>query len=240
VELSVEPNVVRVQVPAVLDAASVFALHAAVEAAPDGRAELLLLEGTEGIFCRGLDVADISQNRTVTASVHAFSRCLEALRFAPCPTIALVDGPALGGGLGLAAACDAVLATPRAAFGLPELLLGLLPAIVLPVLLERVSAQRLRLLALRAHTVDAEEALTLGLADEVAQPDVLPRTIRRWTRLLTRADASAVAALKRYAVSGLSAGLERGAALTAERLQHRVVLAAARTYADGELAPWLG
>jgi enoyl-CoA hydratase/carnithine racemase len=238
-ELSMNPNPVRVQVPAILDDTSIGALHTAVEAAADRSAGMLVLHGTSGTFCGGLDLERLADEPDVAAPVHTFARCIEALRLAPCATIALVDGPALGGGLGLAAACDVVVATPRAAFGLPELLFGLLPAIVLPVVLERVSAQRLRLVALRAQTLSAHEALQIGLADEVVNADDLPGAVRRWWRALTRADTSAVALLKRHAVASLSAGFERGAALTAERLQDAAVLATVRRFADGEVAPWL-
>jgi len=227
--------VTRIQVPPVLDSAAVHGLHAAIDAAGQ---RVLLLEGAEGVFCRGMDLAGLADDADPAASARAFARCLEALRFSPCPTIALVDGAALGGGLGLAASCDVVLATPRATFGLPELLFGLLPAIVLPVVLERVSSQRLRLLALRGHAVTADQAHALGLVDEVIPPDGLAKASSRWARTLLRADPRAVALLKQDAAPNLTAGLERGASLTAERLHDAAVLALARDFADGG-APWL-
>jgi enoyl-CoA hydratase/carnithine racemase len=222
----------------VLDGASVAALHSAIEAGIE-HCRVLVLEGADGSFCGGLDLEHLADDRAATTSARAYARCLEALRFATCPTIAVVDGAALGGGLGLAAACDVVVATRRASFGLPELLFGLLPAIVLPVLLERTSAQRLRLLALRACTVDAEEARSLGLVDEIVPADKLAQATQRWARVLGRPEANAVAHLKRFAISSLSQAFEHGAKVTAERLEDPAVLAAARKFSDGEVAPWL-
>jgi enoyl-CoA hydratase/carnithine racemase len=223
-------------VPHALDAASILALHAAIDAAGDG---LIVLEGTDGVFCRGMDLEGLADGHVAAASAHAFARCLEALRLSPNPTIAVVDGPALGGGLGLTAACDVVLATERATFGLPELLIGLLPAIVLPVLLERVSSQRVRLLGMRGRSLTADEAHALGLVDELIPGEVPLRAVRRWTRTLCRPSPSALAMWKRYTAPNLGTGLERGALMTTERLADSHVLVAARKFAAGEIAPWL-
>jgi enoyl-CoA hydratase/carnithine racemase len=244
VELTVDFPLVRIPVPPTLDAATVLALDAAIDVAGNqGSAGVLVLEGTPGVFCRGVDLGALADGGSAAASVHAFARCLEALRLGPCATIAIIDGQAIGGGLGLAAACDVVLATPRSTFGLPELLFGAVPAIVLPILRERVPAQRLRLLALCAHSVSANEAQTLGLVDELVTPERLPHAARRWTRMLSRPQTQAIALLKRYTADvfplGLNAALERGATLTSERLRDDTVLAAARQFANGELAPWI-
>jgi enoyl-CoA hydratase/carnithine racemase len=236
----VDRPTVRVKVPPVLGAEAVLELQTAFRTAGAG---VLVLEGADGVFCRGMDLASLAGGRSAGASVRAFARCLEALRCAPYPTVASVDGETLGGGLGLAAACDVVLATPRSTFGLPELLFGLVPAIVLPVLLERVPAQRLRLLALRAHSLTAVEARALGLVDDVVDPEMLQRATGRWIRTLSRPHPHALALLKRYTAEvprlGLGAGLERGARLTTRRLRDADVLAGARRFGDGEVAPWL-
>lgn len=235
--------VVRIPVPPTLNSATALTLHAAIDTACDPALGVIVLQGAEGVFCRGMDLDGLANGGSADESVYAFARCLEALRFAACPTVAVVDGQALGGGLGLAAACDVVLATSRSTFGLPELLFGALPAIVLPILRERVPAQRLRLLAMRAHSVSAEEARALGLVDELVTAERLPHATRRWTRMLSRPKTHAIALLKRYAAEvperGLSGALERGASLTSERLRDASVLAAARQFANGELAPWL-
>jgi enoyl-CoA hydratase/carnithine racemase len=165
------------------------------------------------------------------------------LRLAEKPTIAVVDGEALGGGVGIAAACDLVLATTRASFGLPELLLGLLPAVVMPVLLERMPAQKIRLLALGAVSIPAERARDLGLADEVVGQDELPRAVRRYARALGRPDRRAVATLKAYAAEtggqNVVNGLARGSELTSALLSDHSVLDAIRELVSEGTPPWL-
>ena len=239
--------IAQIRVPPELDARSVAALGEAIERATrDPAARVLLLAGAGGIFCRGMSLDGLALSESPDdpgTAARDFARSLEALRFAAKPTVAVVDGEALGGGLGIAAACDLVLATPRATFGLPELLFGLLPAVVLPVLLERAPAQKVRLLALRAGSVPADQARELGLADEVLPADELPRAVRRWVRALSRPDPCGVARLKRYSAEaarlGVAAGLGRGAGLTAEALADGAALATIRAFVDGEAPPWL-
>src|SRR4051812_27966939 len=146
----------RIRVPRALEPAGLVELGRALLAASrDDAIRVLLLEGAEGVFCRGLDAAVALETRGVAEearAAHAFASCLRALRFGGKPTIAAVDGEALGGGVGLVAACDLVLATERATFALPELLFGLLPATILPLLHERMPPQKARLLALRGRS----------------------------------------------------------------------------------------
>ena len=121
-------------------------------------------EGTAGVFCEGgaLDPAATAEPRP-----ELFAALLRAIEAAPVVVLAVVDGPALGAGAGIAAAADVVIATPRARFGLPETVMGLVPAMVFPVLARRLGVARARRLALGAAPLTAEEALAQGLADEV-------------------------------------------------------------------------
>lgn len=103
-------------------------------------------------------------------SFHNVFRILEQLSK---PTIALVDGPALGGGCELVAACDIVIASERARFGQPEIKLGVFPpvaAVLLPLVIGDKAAREL---ILTGETIDAKEALRLGLCNHVALVDAL-------------------------------------------------------------------
>src|SRR5215471_8173568 len=129
------------------------------ELAARATAEPLILGGT-GEFCRGLDLASVlDRPRGEPARMlRAFADLLEKLTSAPVPIVAVVDGAALGGGAGLAAVADFVVATPRARFALPEMLFGLVPAVVFPYVARRVGYARARRLALSGETLDADEA----------------------------------------------------------------------------------
>jgi enoyl-CoA hydratase/carnithine racemase len=129
------------------------------------------------------------------AALERFERLLRAIECASCPVIALVDGPAVGGGVALAAATDFVIATGQATFGLPETLLGVVPAVAFPVVARRVGAARARWMAISGATIDAAEAVRLGIADMVA--DEPETALARYLRRLSRLDPRSIAAVKR-------------------------------------------
>ncbi len=207
----------RIELPPSLDLGGVEALVATLEAAlGDPSVRTLCLVGGGPVFCRGLDVdallatEDLSLRRR---AIVAYQRALVVLRGGGKPAVALVEGAAQGGGVGLAAACDVVVATTAATFALPEALFGLAPAMVLPILFERMTPQRARLLALTPHARTAAEALVLGLCDEVVAPMQAERAVGRWTKRLARVRPASARAIAR--VSSLCASRSLPEALAA-------------------------
>jgi cyclohexa-1,5-dienecarbonyl-CoA hydratase len=107
-------------------------------------------------------------------SFHAIFRTLQQIGK---PTIAVVDGPALGGGCELVAACDIVIASDRAKFGQPEIKLGVFPPVAAILLPAIIGERRARELILTGELIEAEEALRLGLANYVvASDEIAPKT----------------------------------------------------------------
>jgi enoyl-CoA hydratase/carnithine racemase len=169
-----------------------------------GEAPIVTLESDTEAFCEGLDLSALAAGDVdPTAAIGRFADLLDTMEAAPRPIIALVNGPARGGGVGLAAAADFVLAAPHATFGLPEAIFGLIPAMVFPVLARRVGHARARWLALSAVTLTAREAWRLGLVDEVA--DDLETALRRHVHRLQRLDLRALGAVKSIAVAHVAA-----------------------------------
>jgi enoyl-CoA hydratase/carnithine racemase len=213
------------QAPASLSLAAVDGLRAALA----GASGVVVLRGAPAVFCRGLDAAD----GALVAGLERVATFLHTLRTLPLPTIAVVEGEALGGGVGLAAACDVVLAGPHARFGLPEAMFGLLPNVIRPLLEERVPAQALRRLVLTGESVDAGEAVRLGLADCVAAD--VDAYLPRYVRTLGRAAPDAVAGFKR--APDLLPRMLAGARLTAEMFAAPGAVARRARFARGA-APW--
>ena len=171
-------------------------LHSLVESLRNGEpAQVVILEGRDGVFCEGLDLGLLVTRESANDGQAAeqiseqYRALLESIIRAPRPVVALVDGPALGGGVGIAAACDLVLASPRANFALPESLLGLIPAHAFPVIAHRIGVPRARLLSLGGRPLTAEEALKVGLVDEVTQDleDAVAKHQTRFSRMDPRA-----------------------------------------------------
>jgi enoyl-CoA hydratase/carnithine racemase len=242
----------RVQVPPVIHGTSLRAFAREFEHASrtDGR-RVVLVEGSNGIFCRGMDLMSVAEARDGTgpppehrAELEEFAACLLRIRRSPVPVIAIVDGEVLAGGVGIAAACDLVVATPRSTFGLSEILFGLVPAIILPLLLERMPAQKVRLWALEGLSHAASEAQKAGLIDVLAEPSEIERLVQGWVRRFSRADRDSVARLKQLSTEmpepGLQAALRRGVRVTTETLSLDSTWRRIHAFHDGGTAPWEG
>lgn len=211
-----------VTLPETLDADALVTLAERLERSPAPRR----LVG-EACFCRGLR---LEGDHEADLSVEAFVRVVRALRTGPV-VVAYVDGDARGAGVGLAAACDLVVASPRASFGLSELWFGLWPAAIHPLLAERMRPTAVRWLALTGKTIDATEAQALGLVDRLGDEADAVRGLEE----ARRAEPEAVVRYKT-----MTAPLEAvaaGASATAQRLGHPEVRRRLRAFAEG-YAPW--
>lgn len=166
-----------------------------------GRAErnpgtkVFALRAAGDTFCSGLALSDIGQ-ASWRPRVAAVRNLLTRLMSSDLITVACVDGPATGGGVGLATACDQVIVGRQGGFRMTEVLLGLVPAVVLPVVARRVGEQRAFSLALSAREVRGAEAVRLGLADDWSEDAA--EGLRHLLIRLHGADHGAVRALKRY------------------------------------------
>ena len=161
-----------------LSADMVAEFDAALDALPQGLGALVI-EGEGGVFSAGADLkalhaalaAPAGENDPLEALSIAGGRFFARVHALPCVTVAVVDGAAVGGGMGLAAAADLVIATPRARFALTETSLGLPPAQIVPYLVARLGARVATRLALTGARLDGREATALGLADFYSETD---------------------------------------------------------------------
>ena len=228
-----------VRLPVDLDAASVAALSRDFDDALASAAPTVTLVGADtDTFCLGLAVGSGADG---VAPTHAFSDLLTAMHQSPKPLLAAIDGRAIGGGMGIACACDWVVATERATFALPELLWGLIPAIIWPVLTDRMAPHAVRQWTLAAHSRSVVEAHAAGLVDDLVPSGTLDRAIERATRKLRRLDPDALRRLRGWARESrqydLPAALQHGADLTATMLRQSSVQQRWQAFAAGQ-SPW--
>jgi enoyl-CoA hydratase/carnithine racemase len=239
-------SVRRIALPESLSVASLEALAVALEeAAADADARVWVLVGTPATFCRGMDLGAMAGDGVdASVSLRQFAACISRLRRAPRPTIAAVQGEAMGGGLGIAAACDVVLATPDTKVALPEALFGLLPGVILPVICERMAPQKARLLALRGRAHDAAWAERHGLVDEIVPAAELEKAIGRMAKELSRVAPARVLGLRSWLheLANLEpdAALTRGAAVTASLTRDPEVRETIRRFVEDGTPPWVG
>lgn len=182
-----------------------------------GDARVLVLTGAgEKAFVAGADIAEMSTYTTVDA-LHFCGigqSVLDRIEALPIPSIAAVNGFALGGGCELAMACDLILAAPNAVFGQPEVKLGVIPGFGgTQRLVRRIGTQRAREWIFTARNVKAEEAVSVGLALRV-ETDVLAAAVALGEQIAANGPV-AVRLAKRAIVD--TDGLDLRSGLAAER-----------------------
>jgi methylglutaconyl-CoA hydratase len=167
----------------------------------------------------------------------------EALDTYPLPLVGRVHGAALGGGAGLAAVCDIVVAADDAIFGFTEAKLGILPAVISPFALAKIGVSAARELFLTGARVTADRAREIGLVHAVAPEGRLDATVDAYVRELTSSAPEAVAAAKRLLRTVAGARPADVTALTAETIAtHRISAegqAGMRAFLEKRRAPWV-
>ena len=138
-----------------------------------GTARAVVLAGEGKSFCAGADIewmrssADLSYDENV-ADANALRAMLEAIDGCPAPVVAVVQGHALGGGVGLVACADVAIAHPRAVFAFSEVKLGIVPAVISPFAIGKIGESAARRYFVTGERFDAPTALRIGLVHEVA------------------------------------------------------------------------
>jgi methylglutaconyl-CoA hydratase len=139
-----------------------------------GTARAVVLSGEGQSFCAGADIewmrasADLDRDANI-ADATALRRMLEAVDGCPAPVVAVVHGHAFGGGSGLVAASDIVLAHPETVFAFSEVKLGIVPAVISPFALRKIGESAARRYFVTGERFDADTALRIGLVHEVAR-----------------------------------------------------------------------
>ncbi|MDI7268027.1 MAG: enoyl-CoA hydratase-related protein [Myxococcota bacterium] len=177
------------------------AFESVLAAIPDG-VRAVVLTGAGSSFCAGADLEWMAAQAMSDVEATAGSRRVSALFAAydalPVPLVARINGPAVGGGVGLAAIADVAVAAEGATFHLAEVLVGLVPAMISPYVTRRVGPGRAREWVLTAERLDAGTALSWGLVGAVVPPEKLDETVEQRLALLRRGAPGALAAAKAF------------------------------------------
>ena len=174
-------------------------LQHALEAVRNSQSQILIITGAGKAFCSGMDLDNLKSlvGRTPEQNIEdsrTMARLFRSIYDFPKPTIAAVNGPAIAGGTGIATICDFTLATPDAKFGYTEVRIGFVPAIVSNFLLRQVGEKHARDLLLTGRIFAADEALRLGLVNEIVEPGrLLSRAYELARALMENSPASLVA-----------------------------------------------
>lgn len=196
-------------------------LIAAMEEAAASRRRVVVFQGAGEAFCSGLDLTALQGMSGQSAADHRadaerIARLFRTLYELPKPTIAAVHGAAIAGGAGLATLCDFTLATPEAKFGFTEARIGFVPAIVSAFLALQIGDKAARDLLLTARLVNAEEALRLGLVNEVVSRGELYVRVQMLAETLTANSPQSLSATKRLLAAQNKVWLDAAIAIAME------------------------
>ncbi len=167
----------------------------------DERVRIVVLAAQGRSFSAGADlawmkrIADNSHEENLD-DARALAELMRTLNDLAKPTLALVQGPAYGGGVGLVACCDIVLAAGTAQFSLSEVKLGLIPAVIAPYVVAKMGEAAARRYFLTAERFGAEQARELGLVHEVVPDEQLEGRGARLAKALLEGGAQSQAAAK--------------------------------------------
>jgi methylglutaconyl-CoA hydratase len=153
-----------------------------VHAAHDERVRVIVLAGEGKHFSAGADLKWMQRSSTASkewnlADARRFAAMLARIQSCPKPTVARIQGSALGGGVGLCCACDVAVAADNSTFSVSEARFGILPAVISPYLVGAVGKRQAQFLALTATRIGAAQALAMGMVHELVAPDQLDAAV---------------------------------------------------------------
>jgi methylglutaconyl-CoA hydratase len=187
-----------------------------------------VLSGAGKTFCAGADVAWMAKTVTYTARENLqdateASRMFAALDALPVPLIGRIHGAAIGGGAGLCAVCDIVVAEQGAVFGFTEVKLGILPAVISPFALAKIGRSAARELFLTGTRFSAARAREVGLVHAVVPPAELDLTVSQYVQEILTAAPEAIAAAKALIANVWGRSLDEAMPITATAIATRRV-----------------
>ena len=237
----------RPEVNNAYDAALIQGLHEAMDALDSG-VRALLLQGAGRHFQAGADlkwirhVAGQSREENERAS-RATALAVHRLNTLPLPTVALVQGGCFGGGTGIVAACDVVIAADDATFSIAETRWGLTAAIILPQLADAIGVRQVRRYALTGERFGAEEARRIGLVHEVVPAAELvaagEKTVEKLLQNAPEANAQTKGAALEFAWGAVEESvLERLVAQHAAKRRSAEAAEGLASFAEKRAARW--
>jgi methylglutaconyl-CoA hydratase len=184
---------------------------------------VVVLTGEGKAFCAGADlnwmkrVVEYSYEENYDDS-YALAQLMREIYDFPLPVVGRINGPAIGGGTGLVAVCDIVVAVERAVFAFSEVKIGLVPACISPYVLKRIGERYGREYFLTGKRLSAEEAEECGLVNRVVPADELDDAVDDYVRNLVNSGPEAVATSKRMVQQVSELTLDEAGPFTADMI----------------------
>ncbi len=183
------------------------------EACSDENVRVVVLRGKGGALSAGDDIKEMSELKGTIDARRFFDALEEAFKAVmECPkiTVAVVDGPAVGGGGEILLAMDYVIATRNAYTGFPEIHIGLIPPVLLTLGVFMLGLKNVKKLALTGRFLKAEEAHSLGIFDEIVDEDRIDESLKKIIDTSLILPEEAVKSIKRLILASIKPAYEYG------------------------------
>lgn len=216
----------RPEVHNAFNATMISELDDAFESAKaDKSIRLAVLTGIGKSFCAGADIhwmreiIHYSFEQNLEESLH-LAELLHKIYTLPKPTLAMVNGTAIGGGTGFISACDIAIASSEAKFGLSEVKIGLVPAAISPYVIRKIGESKAREYFLTGKRISAPKACEIGLVNEVVPPGELEGKVEEIVSLLLTSGPEALASCKELIEKVPQMSFEEAKEFTARMIAH--------------------
>lgn len=196
----------------ILDIPMISEMHTAISRiSTSSEVKVLVVDHLGKAFSAGVSIQDHTPDK-VEQMIGTFHGVIRLLGSFPIPTVALVDGMALGGGCELAVSCDMVLASDRATFGQPEIKVGVFPPVAAVLFPRLIGRNRTLELLLSGETIDANEAQRIGLINKAFPTESFRAKSQEFIHKLTSLSRPVLGLTKRAVNSGLDCNFNEGLA----------------------------
>jgi cyclohexa-1,5-dienecarbonyl-CoA hydratase len=171
--------------------------------------KLLVIQAVGKAFSAGVDVGE-HLGDSVNKMIEVFHKIFRLMDILKVPSLAAVNGSALGGGCELALYCDMVIAVEKAKFGQPEVQVGVIPPIACLIFPRMIGRKKAMELILSGETISAQEALTLGLINKVVSETAFADEVNGWIEKFKKLSGIILKIAKEATLSGLNDDVEKG------------------------------
>jgi cyclohexa-1,5-dienecarbonyl-CoA hydratase len=207
----------------IMDIPTMREINAALEALQGDEETKVLVFAAQGkAFCAGVDVRDHTADK-VEEMVEVFHRIFRQMWSLEMPTMAAVNGAALGGGCELVTFCDMIIASEKATFGQPEIQVGVYPPVAVVTFPRLMPHMKALELLLTGSVIDAREAERLGMVNKVVPVEGFEEEVSRFLGKLTTLSAVVLRLTKRATLQGLTLGFEEALALSEQLYLERLM-----------------
>jgi cyclohexa-1,5-dienecarbonyl-CoA hydratase len=200
----------------IMDISTMREINAALESLQgDEETRVLVFAAAGKAFCAGVDVKDHTADK-VEEMVEVFHRIFRLMWSLDIPTVAAVNGAALGGGCELVTFCDMVIASEKATFGQPEIQVGVYPPVAVVTFPRLMPYMKAMELLLTGDVIDAREAEKVGIVNKVVPEESFEEELSSFVSKLTTLSPIVLRLTKRATVQGLTLTFEEALALSEE------------------------